>query len=624
MRINPISSLWSVKKTNISNDNYNQGYIQNPLLDNTKKDVFVKSSNIQSAKGLAIPFLGYDVYIIDGGNHANDMEHFVKAINENVDVHMYRAENSRDFKYNKPLKNIEEQLNYINRYELTDENSFVAIPVSITVPLQNLAEQYKRITGNYIHLKPHTVQSNKEKLLNFLKTLYYNPDSYRKYIQYMDPENKGLEYAYGIIQEINKLKCRKVYIPVAMPQVKNMEWLAKERGEIPELTNYLATGYDKDGKVQNMMNYLKEKEWYDFNLLALSDADVVNMKKMDNSEHLYSAYDTTIKDGERGVYNFTPIRENGKIVGYSFNDTETNEYPYSEFPHKDKVELVSKFVGLSTDEVVADDEKTARFKQALSNNADLSEFSDKLYPVWKLFDENDLYNNKIYDRGDFVDSTLQYYFRRNGDYKIIYPEADSESSGRPSVMGLRDGNYAMMTALSRDVNQRRFLDSLIESNVNLQDGIRGRLSNARDSIERKDYVAGESYLGVAKEYVDIMGGLDRKNMMFMEVYKLLAESKYHNGDYLGANGLYNAYLNNLCKNYVEQLKANGFRSVVNERDEITEIFDILADIADKRGEYFPAQHCRRAAKELREGSKLGNIIINRRANDDTNIGDIFA
>ena len=258
MRINPISSLWSVKKTNISNDNYNQGYIQNPLLDNTKKDVFVKSSNIQSAKGLAIPFLGYDVYIIDGGNHANDMEHFVKAINENVDVHMYRAENSRDFKYNKPLKNIEEQLNYINRYELTDENSFVAIPVSITVPLQNLAEQYKRITGNYIHLKPHTVQSNKEKLLNFLKTIYYNPDSYRKYIQYMDPENQGLEYAYGIIQEINKLKCRKVYVPVAMPQVKNMEWLAKERGEIPELTNYLATGYDKDGKVQNMMNYLKE------------------------------------------------------------------------------------------------------------------------------------------------------------------------------------------------------------------------------------------------------------------------------------------------------------------------------------------------------------------------------
>lgn len=620
MRINQISSLFPARNIVSVKNNYHH----NPMVSNNSKDIFVKSESADVVKNNQISFQGYDVYIIDGGSHADDMKHFIKALNEDVDVHMYRAENTTDFEHNKPLKNIEEQLKYINKYGLTDENSFVAVPVKIDVPLQNLAEQYKRITGDFMYLKPHTIQSNKTKIMNFLKVLYENPEEYRKYINYMDPNSQGIEYAYGIIQEINKLKCKKVYVPVVKPQEKNIEWLARERGELPELTNYLATGYDKDGKVSNMMNILHNKGWYDFNLLALSNADVVNMKKIDDSDHLYSAYDTTIKDGARGVYNLTPIRQNGEIIGYSYSDMITNQYPYHEFPYNDSIKTVSKFVGLSTDEVVADDWQTEQFKQALRENRDTSEFSNKLYPVWKVFNDNELRENKIFEKGDFVDSTLNYYFRRNGDYKIIYPQADVEASGRPSVMGMRDGDFALFTAISRDVDNRRFLDALKDQKVDLNSGVQARLSSAISSYDRGDFWACEDCLGPAKEYVDILGGLDRHNSTYMKVYKYLADSKYHNGDLLGSNGLYNLYLNNICKNYLEERAKGGKSENSNLRNEIIEVFGKLGKIAERRGENIPATECKKASREIQSGSKAGELLIRRRANDDVNIGDLLA
>ena len=620
MRINPISSLWSVNKTVI-----NKNYTQNPILgNNNKQDVFVKSSEQSSMDVNNIPFTGYNVFMVDGGNHAQFLKRFINAINCDANIKLYPAEHAPDAKYNKYLKNIEDRLNYLNRYSLISKDSYVAIPVSVTVPLQNLAEQYKQVMGNFIHLTSETVQTQKSRIMNFLKVLYDEPDRYRRYIRYMDPENQGLEFTYGIIQEINKLNAKKTYIPVAKPQEKNINWLAGHRGETPELENFLATGYDKDGKVDNMMQYLKKKEWYDFNLLALSNAEVVNIKKLNGTDHILSAYDTTIKDGARGVYNLSPIRENGKLIGYSFNDTVTNQYPYEEFPYNKEIEKISKFVGLSTDEAVATDAQTALFKQALEKGAVNADFENKLYPVWKLFTEEELRNNKIYEKGDFVDSSLKNYFRRNGDYKIIYPKADAEASGRPSVMPLRSGEFAMFSALSRDVDNNRCYDLLKADNVNLMNGINARIINAYSALEHKDYPKVEDYLIKAREYVDMMGGLDRTKLSHMEVYKYLAEAKHHNGDYVGANGLYNSYLNNLCKNYLETPINETYDSIDHAKKYIIETFRNLSDIAARRGEYFPSKYCNLAADEIEKGTKLGDEIIQRRANDDINIGDLFA
>lgn len=620
MKVSPISSLWSVSKSNTQNQ---KNYIHNPVTGNSENDIFVKSEpSVQFPK--PIMFMGYKVYIIDDGVHADFMKKFSEAISKKYEVNLFNAINAPEYRRNKPMLNILDRLQYANRHDLTEPDSYVALPVSINVSLKNLAEQYKQAMGYYLHLRPHSTQTCKDKLLTFLKLLYEQPDKYRKYIRAMDPENKGLEFAYGIIQEINKLKCKKVYIPASEPLAAPMARTAKDWGNTPELTNFLATGYDKDGKVQQMKNFLQEHGEYDFNLLSLSDANIVNLKKVDGrTDHLFSAYDTTVKDGARGVYNLTPVRENGKIVGYSFNDSVTNEYPVNEFPFNEKLSKISKFVGLSTDEAVANDEMTARFKQALNENRVTDEFAEKLYPVWKLFSPDELRNKKIYEKGDFVDYKLENYFRRNQDYKIIYPIGDTENSGRPSVMPLRGSNFAIFSAIKRDVENRDLRDTMLyKDNIVLNKAIYSLLSASRSSMRGGNYQNAEKILTDVVDYIE-MEGFTRKNSEYMAAYKLLADAKFRNGDYVGANGIYNFYLNNKCKNYLERVKVERYQQTKDELDEIIALFKRLAEVAQRRGEKRPEMECLRAAKELEYGSELGNKVLYRRANDDINIGDIF-
>lgn len=619
MKINQISSLWS------ANNVYNKrNYVQNPIVNNNiGNDVFVKSSE-PAISHKTVSFRGYDVHIVDGGKHADDMEHFAGSVSNKMEIHMHRMENTKESGLNKPLRNVEAQLQQINRYKLTDENSYVAIPVKITVPLQNLQEQYKQVMGYYLHLQPHSTKTCKKKIMEFLRVLYENPEKYKKYIRYMDPQNQGIEYAYGIINEIDNLKCRKVYVPSEHPQEETLNWLAGERGEKPELTNYLATGYDKDNKVHNMLDYIKGEGWYNFNLLTLSRADVVNLKKLDGeTDHIYSAYDTTVNKGARGVYNLTPIRENGKVTGYSFKDTFSNDYPYDEFPHNDEIKDIIKFVGQNESDVVANDDETARFKEALRQNKDMLEFANKLYPVWKVFDEKELNEGKIFDKGDFVDYKLENYFRRNGDYKIIYPEADCESSGRPSVMGMWGSCYSMFTAIAKDIDARYIRDSLkTQNNINLNSAIYGMLNDAQNCESKKDWQNAAKILTEVTEYID-MEGFDRRKSDYLNTYRRLADAKFNSGDYLAANGLYNFYLNNLCKNFVEDLKEDDYKDAYQDRIHIAKVFERLAEVAQKRGEYYPEKECRRAAFEVISCTQLGNEVLERRANDDINIGDIF-
>lgn len=619
MKINQISSLWSVNR--VYN---NRNYVQNPIAGNNNgNDVFVKSSEpVVSHK--TVSFMGYDVHIIDGGTHADDMEHFANAVSNKMDIHMHRLEDTYKSNLNKPLKNVLEQLKEINYSKLSNENSYVAIPVKVTIPLQSLQEQYKQVMGYYIHLQPHSTKTCKNKLMDFFRKLYQNPEKYKKHIRHMDPQNQGIEYIYGIIREIDNLKCRKVYVPSEHPQEETLTWLAGERGEKPELTNYLATGYDKDNKVHNMLDYIKGEGWYNFNLLAFSKADVVNLKKMDGeTDHIYSAYDTTVNNGARGVYNLTPVYENGRVAGYSFIDAVSNDYPYNEFPHNDEIKDIIKFVGKYESDVVANDEETARFKEALKQNRDMLEFANKLYPVWKVFDERELQEGKIYDKGDFVDYKLENFFRRNGEYKIIYPKADYENSGRPSVMGMWGSCYSMFSAIARDIDSRYIRDSLKnQNNINLNSAIYGMLSNAQDYESTHDWDKADKILTDIVEYIN-MEGFNRRNRDYLNTYKRLADAKYNKGDYLGANGVYNFYLNNLCKNFLEDIKEDDYVTAADDRMRIALVFERLAEVAQKRGEYEPEAECRRAAHEVVRCSPLGAEVLERRANDDVNIGDIF-
>lgn len=625
MKIAPISMFWSNQKVNNSK-NYAQTSAYNL---NVTSDSFVKSVSQSVEKPLnppkTISFMGYDVHIIDGGKHAIEMAQFTKADSPRIDVKLHRAEDTEDWNFNKPLKNIEEQLKEINKFGLTDENSYVAIPVKISVPLQNLAEQYKQVMGYYLHLRPHTTQTCKKKIMDFLKVLYEEPEKYKKYIRYMDPNNQGIEYAYGIIQEINKLNCKKVYVPAEHPQYNSLNWMAGERGEKPELTNYLATGYDKEGRVHNMLDYIQNEGWYDFNLLALSKAEVVNLKKRDGySDHIYSAYDTTVNDGARGVYNLSPVRENGRLVGYSYKDTVTNQIPVEDFPYNDEVSEVARFVGKHVDEVVADDDKTYAFKLALENGDDTSAFSDKLYPVWKLFDEGTLYEGKIYDKGDFVDSNLKNYYRRNSHYEIIYPEADCESNGKPSVRGMWGSSYSMLNAIKRDVERQRFADDLsAKINVNFSTAAFNTFQSALKEKSHNNLKEAESLFQEAIEYNE-MEGFNRRKEIHTLTYKHLGDVKFGLGDYGGANWCYNKYINTLSKNFLEDYAKDDRRIATEEiRGKIADCFVQLAEIAKRRGEMYPEIECMHASGEVRHLSAKGLKILERRADNDVNIGDIF-
>lgn len=623
MKITPISSQWLV--SGIKNKFQ---YSNNPITNNNtvkNNDIFVRTSSHSVSQPMPVHFMGHNVYLIDGGNHAKDMEHFAKAIDSgnNMTVYTYETQDPIYSKFGKPWQNVEEELQKLYYSERLKKDDYVAVPVYINVPLQNLEAQYKEVMKKDIDLKPYNVLTHKKELLEFLQELARDPKKHEKYIRYMDPQDRGLEYVSGIINVLNRLDCKKIYVPASHPHEASLRWMANERGNTPELTNYLATGYDKDGKVHGMLDEIKRNGWYDFNLLTLADVDVVNMKKSDGfTDHIFSAYDTIVNDGERGVYNLTPVRdEEGKILGYSFKDDKTNSYPVEEFPYNEDLQDISKFVGKSVDEVVADDEETECFRNALGEHRDMLQFADKLYPVWKVYSQEQLWNDKIYDKGDFVDYKMENFFRRNGDYKIIYPPGDVENSGRPSVKAMGGSSYSMFTAIKRDIDNQIFYERVKEDGVNLTNTIWSIVDDAEGLMRVGDYDRAEEGFTSSLRYIDMVG-FDPSEQSFLRAYKGLADLKYNKGDYAGANGLYNFYLNNICKK-LENSTPEYFISHESERKHIADIFLRLADIANRRGEYIPEQECRIAAQAIVPSSDLGYYIINRRAKGDNNIGDLI-
>lgn len=623
MKVNSITAMRSYSRVD-----FPQNHSGNPINSaNAMKDMFIKSPEVLNPHK-QVSFMGYDVHIVDGGNHALNMEHFANALSNDMDVSVHKVQTNSKYKNVKQLKSLEEQLKRINDKKLTDENSYVAIPVFATVPLFDLGNEYKDVMDQYLHLNPQTTKTCRADILKFLKLLYENPEKYRKTIKNLDHIDQGIEYTYGVIREINRLNCKKVYVPADLPVHETLKWKAKERNQEPELKNFTATGYDKDNTIHNMLGECDYDHCYNFNLLALANADVVNLKSIDGeTDHAFAAYDTTINDGARGVYNFTPIREDGKIVGYSYENTKTNQYPIEEFPLNDEVSEVQKFVGLDVDEVVADDFKTRQFKQAMKDRKDLSRFSDKLYPVWKVFDDETRRNLKTDLRGDFVDVSLKRFYRKNADNKIIYPDCDCERSGRPSVMAMWGSCFSIFDAIKRDVDNQKCYDRTIkrnQRNLDLPQGVVNLVRTGKLCEREGKMQDAETFYGQAIEMIK-MEGFDYKVNIDMMPYEALAELKFNKGDWNGASNLYNFILNSKCKLFLYN-KAHATEDSFKTHEEsvkLSYIFDKLKEICDKKGEEYPASVCRRASMELRGNSKLAPQIIQRRADEDVHIGDLF-
>ncbi len=278
--------------------------INQTLLNNTSADYFSVYKNKSNFAG-GILFLGYYVHIFDSGFHGENMEHFAKAIGDDMDVLMHNVDTNPKYPEDKQMKSLYEELRKIPD-KIGDKDEYIAIPALCTVSLQNIQVQYKSVMGEEIELTPENIKRNKSKLIEFLKEIYNNRDKHEKCIGYMDTNTQGVEYAYKVILEINRLvkSGYKVYMPTGHPIHQRLKRLAEEQDRKPELEYYMASGVDIENSVYNMKNYIKDQGWYDFNLLALSDANIINMSDREGNDFLYSAYDNTITESARGVYNF--------------------------------------------------------------------------------------------------------------------------------------------------------------------------------------------------------------------------------------------------------------------------------------------------------------------------------
>ena len=147
----------------------------------------------------------YSVCLLDNGKHGSDVRNFAKTVLpqdsllKQVDVEQNKIEPD--------LKQVDGLLNAlrdINNLPANLRPEYLIMPVLIGVPLLNLTDQMKAVTGKDIYLTPQNLKENKDKIIDFLKIISEQPDKYRKYIDYLDPLGLKIEYTYPLLQEIKK------------------------------------------------------------------------------------------------------------------------------------------------------------------------------------------------------------------------------------------------------------------------------------------------------------------------------------------------------------------------------------------------------------------------------------
>lgn len=680
MKISKIYSTPTLHYNNNSNVNSNSAGISQHCATNENGigNVFYNDVKILRIPR-TITFMGATVHIVDGGNHATNMQHFANAISKNMDIEMHDVEVNKQSQNTKQLRSLEEQLKYLNgRGSLAGE--YIAVPALASVPILNMQDQYNRVMGENKKFTPENLKVNKGNLLLFLKKIYDSPSLYREYIGYMDPTKQGIEYAYGVIQEINKLKNNgaRVYIPSGHPHDETLKWMAKDRGYNAELYHYIATGKDIGGCVHDMNEEIKKKNWYSFNLLSLSDANVVGVKGVKGAlDYMFAAYDSCVTDGMRGVYNFTPVRINGKLVGYSYTDKTTNEYPYDEFPANDEIANLVKFVGKPYCSVVASAGETAKLKRTINSGLSKANCADKLYSVDDLFTQDEIISKKMNLKGRYVDKTLKTFFDINEDGEVIFPKCDCEGSGKPSVLSMWGSCFATMNAIARDIklSQKAVSSSTLDKHIQRLEGLKraaqsyksqAKLKRAEDalnyaietdkafSITHPDY-----YLDFEPHY--LLGNLHYDNAKydysaacFNNAVNFLSKfiyegkqtdlqqikSKYEeyissmkNSDdydmelrrYENMSSLKQFFLSYPDKplNYGDYKKHLGDYKLYKDVMKIAEMFDKLGNICRNKGEWYPARICKAVANDIQCCNNRGNKVLELRSQGVHYLGNLY-
>ena len=673
----------------------NKGY---SLIDNIGKNnstsIKNNNSNQPNHTGISLPlnyythlnyyskplsFMGKNVYIVDGGTHATNMEHFAHAISKDMDTEIFEVSTIYNNPNMKSLKGLEMQLRNL-RKNRNLKNAYVAVPALASVPLLNIQDQYNAVMNDNKKFTPENIKSHKKQILDFLKVIYHAPNNYRKYIDYMDKNHQGIEYVYGVINEINKLKeaGAKVYVPTGHPQDETLKWMVKEKGLKPEFYHFIATGQDKDGLIFSLHEQIKNNNWYDFNLLALSNANIVGVKGAKGpQDYMFAAYDSCVTDGERGVYNFSPVRNNGRIIGYSYTDTVTNEYPFEEFPNNGKLFELNKYVGKNLSEVLATEAEHEELKKYIEMDRHKSLGADKLYRIKDVFPPYDIEKYKLNLQGEFVDRTLSLFFNKNNNNEVIFQKCDCEGSGKPSVLSMWGSCFAVFNAIARDIKIENTVINPKESITSHKKNIRNILKQAhlkRDIpseqerlfkkalLDDKAFVLAnpeanlmyEPYLELGMHYmmtrnyehasgclnkaIDLLADdiINRKQMHLRDIENLkhAYEASIDSSETYEAE-LYcyehSGFINQLITRPPEKpSNYNKFKEneeekcyLMNAKLDAEKIFKTLARICSIKNEKYPEKVCLAAYKDIKEFSDRGTEVLKARANGVQYIGDLY-
>lgn len=104
---------------------------------------------------------------------------------------------------------------------------------------------------------------------------------------------------------------------------------------------------------------------------------------------------------------------------------------------------------------------------------------------------------------------------------------------------------------------------------------------------------------------------------YEKLYNLLKSQ----GKYNEAKGVSNIIIN--LKSYEIKNKSVYNPSYIIEQKNIGNYYKELADLCERDGEYYPARVCKWAAEELKKSSSYGDKIVQRRAEQNQYIGDLY-
>lgn len=420
----------------------------------------VSLNNCSYNKPLYNPnFQGIKVSLIDAGEHGEDVLHFAKAVlPKEAELSQIFVKLNENAPALKQIRSLFEAVKEINLKPKSEKPEFLAMPILIPIQLKNLSAQMSSVTNSNVNLTAANVKPNKESILEFLKEISINPKKYLNELQSMDRLGLEMEYTYPLIQEINKAVKSgiKVFVPTGHPEHQVLRCVIRNNRSEAEMFKFLSTGEDVKSTVKKASQEVKRIGGYEFNLISLSDAEVVNVLDANKKLNIFSAYDNFDTTSARGMYNLYPVRDNGKVVGFSYTDKVTNQYPLNEVPYRQHIEPLYRFVGLKPKNVVASDKMHVKLLKYMKNPLGVSKkekesLNKKLYDTTKLFDIHEIYNKKMNMKGRYVSSDLKLFFRKNKEGEITFPNCNYERSERPSVKSMVGSCFSLCNALAEEI-----------------------------------------------------------------------------------------------------------------------------------------------------------------------------